>query len=164
MAPATTTMTTTVVTSTSAAVTNFDSCLVVTQAEAAKALGQPVTPGVLGNATVEGGLACVFYGPTSPKPTIPNSAQPDTVEVVVVKGPNALMWFDNYRTVSQTRMLLLPSGERVIRGLGDQAFYDGVSLNVLKGDAYLRIAVIAAVARPPFDAEKELAAVIIPHL
>jgi hypothetical protein len=43
---------------------NFDSCGVVSQREAAAALGQPVTAGVLGNATIEGGLACVFYGPS----------------------------------------------------------------------------------------------------
>ena len=37
---------------------NFDSCSVVTQDEAASAIRQPVSPGVLGNATVEGGVAC----------------------------------------------------------------------------------------------------------
>lgn len=47
---------------------SFDSCSVVTQAEAAAAIGQSVTTGVLGHATVEGGLACVFYGPSAPKP------------------------------------------------------------------------------------------------
>ena len=51
-----------------------NSCSVVTQAEAASAIGQAVTPGVLGHATVEGGLACVFYGPSAPTPTTPNMA------------------------------------------------------------------------------------------
>jgi hypothetical protein len=68
----------------------FDSCSVVTQAEAATALGQSVTPGVLGKATVEGGLACVFYGPAAPTPRDPDVGQPDSVRVVVVYGPDAL--------------------------------------------------------------------------
>ena len=51
---------------------NFDSCSVVTQSEAASAIRQPVSPGVLGNATVEGGAACVFYGPSAPRPRNPS--------------------------------------------------------------------------------------------
>ena len=54
---------------------NFNSCSVVTRAEAASALGQAVTAGVLGHATVEGGLACVFYGPSVP-PTLRNPDMP----------------------------------------------------------------------------------------
>src|SRR5665647_1038404 len=68
-APTPTSSTTASSTTTLATTANFNSCSVVTQAEAASAIGQSVTPGVLGNATVEGGLACVFYGPSSPAPT-----------------------------------------------------------------------------------------------
>src|SRR5712691_1700951 len=39
------------------------SCSVITQAEASAALGQPVRAPILGKATVEGGVACVYYGP-----------------------------------------------------------------------------------------------------
>jgi hypothetical protein len=56
---------------------NFNSCSVVTRDEAAAAIGESVTRGVLGNATVEGGRACVFYGPSAPTPATPNVAQPD---------------------------------------------------------------------------------------
>ena len=79
-------------TTTSSATGNFNSCTVVTRAEAGSAIGESVTPGVLGNATVEGGLACVFYGPSAPTPATPNVAQPDSVRVVVVEGPHALTW------------------------------------------------------------------------
>ena len=56
-------------------------------ANAAKT-GRPRPSGILRNATIEGGLACVFYGPSSPTPHTPNAAQPDSVRVVVVKGPS----------------------------------------------------------------------------
>jgi len=145
-------------TTTSGSTANFNSCSVVTQAEAASALGQSVTPGVLGNATVEGGLACVFYGPSSPPPTTPNVAQPDTVRVVVVKGPDALTWYNNYKSSPQVRA-------QPITGYGDQAFYDGgASLSVLKGGSYLRVAVAPAGAPPSLSAEEQLAAAILPKL
>ena len=113
---------------------NFNSCSVVTRAEAASALGQEVTAGILGHATVEGGLACVFYGPSVP-PTLRNPDEPvgDSVRVVVVKGPNALKWYKDY----EAKVKAQP-----VRGVGDQAFFDGyASLSVLKGDYYLRDAV-----------------------
>ncbi len=137
---------------------NVDSCTVVTTPEAAAALGQSVTPGVLGTATVEGGLACVFYGPSAPTPHTPNVAQPDTVRVVVVKGTNAVNWYDAYRSSPAVRPQTIP-------GYGDQAFYDGyASLSVLKGDAYLRVAVAPAGAPPSLVAEQQLATAILPHL
>jgi hypothetical protein len=134
----------------------FNSCSVVTQAEAASALGQPVSAGVLGHATVEGGLACVFYGPLAPAPRNPNVAQPDTVRVVVVTGPDALKWYKDYKSKVNAQ----PVG-----GYGDQSYYDGyASLSVLKGGHYLRIAVAPAGAPPSLPAEKKLAAAILPRL
>lgn len=134
----------------------FDSCSVVTQDEAASALGQAVTPGILGNATVEGGLACVFYGPSAPTPRDPSVAQADSVRVAVVRGPKAITWFQDY----QTKVIAQP-----VSGLGDQAFFDGyASLSVLKGDYYVRIAVAPAGAPPSLAAEKQLAAAILPKL
>jgi hypothetical protein len=133
----------------------FDSCSVVSRSEASRALGQRVTPGILGNATVEGGLACVFYGPTAAKPRNPNVAQGDSVRVVVVKGPNALKWYKDYKSkVKAVR----------VTGYGKQAFYDGyASLSVLKGNYYLRLAVVGT-APSPLAAEKRLAAMILPKL
>jgi hypothetical protein len=111
---------------------------------------------VLGNATVEGGLACVFYGPSAPTPRDPNVAQADSVRVVVVHGPKALVWYENYKSK------VSPQPES---GLGDQAFYDGVaSLNVLLGDYYLRIAVVPAGAPPSLTAEEQLARAVLPKL
>ena len=81
-------------TPTTAKAANFNSCSVVTQSDASSAIGESMSSGVLGHATVEGGLACVFYGPSAPKPHDPDVAQPDSVRVVVVKGPNALKWYD----------------------------------------------------------------------
>jgi hypothetical protein len=108
------------------------SCSVVTKAEAAAALGQPVTGPHIGKATVEGGKACVWYGPSIPASVSPNIPVGDTVRVVLVTGPNAKKFFDDYRSKSPAA--------KTITGLGDQAFYDGfASLSVLKGDAYLRI-------------------------
>src|ERR1039458_6145267 len=128
---------------------NFKSCSVVTQAEAASAIGTSVTAGVLGNATVEGGLACVFYGPSAPTPTTPNTAQPDTVRVVVVKGSDALTWYNAYKSKVSAQP---------ITGYGNQAYYDGyASLSVLKGDYYLRIAVSPADAPPSLSDEEHLA-------
>jgi hypothetical protein len=144
-------------TTTTAATANFNSCSVVTQAEAASAIGQSVTPGVLGNATVEGGLACVFYGPSSPAPTTPNVALADTVRVVV-KGSDALTWYNNYKSSPQVHA-------QSITGYGDQAFYDGAaSLSVLKGNTYLRVAVVPAGAAPSLSAEEQLATAILPKL
>jgi len=152
------TSSTTASSTTSATTANFNSCSVVTQAEAASAIGQSVTPGVLGNATVEGGLACVFYGPSSPTPTTPNVAQPDTVRVVVVKGSDALTWYNNYKSSPQVHA-------QPVTGYGDQAFYDGAaSLSVLKGNTYLRVAVVPAGAAPSLSAEEQLATAILPKL
>jgi hypothetical protein len=135
---------------------DFDSCSVVTQAEAAAALGQKVTAGVLGNATVEGGLACVFYGPFAPKPRTPNVAQADTVRVVVVKGSDALKWYNDYKSK-------VPA--QPVQGYGDKAFFDGyASLSVLKGDYYLRVAVVPNTGGSPLKGEEKLAKAILPKL
>ncbi len=143
-------------TTTSAATGNFNSCSVVTRAEAASAIRESLTPGVLGNATVEGGLACVFYGPSAPTPTTPNVAQPDSVRVVVVEGSHALTWYDDYKSKVHAQP---------ISGLGDHAYYDGyASLSVLKGDHYLRIAVDPAHGPPSLADEEKLAATILSKL
>lgn len=135
---------------------NFNSCSIVTQAEAASAIGAPVTKGVLGNATVEGGLACVFYGTSAPTPTTPNVAQPDPVRVVDVKGTNALRWYTDYE--SKVR-------PQPISGYGRLAFYDGAaSLNILKGNCYLRIAVVPSGTPPSLTDEEQLAKVILPKV
>jgi hypothetical protein len=135
---------------------NFDSCSVVTSAEAASALGQAVTSGVLGKATIEGGLACVFYGPSAPTPRDPNVSQADSVRVVVVRGPKALAWYQDYKSTVSAQ----PES-----GYGDQAYYDGyASLSILKGDYYLRVAVIPAGAPPSLTAEEQLARAILPKL
>lgn len=145
-------------TTTTAATANFNSCSVVTQAEAASAIGQSVTPGVLGNATVEGGLACVFYGPSAPAHTTPNVAQTDSVRVVVVKGSDALTWYND--DTSSPAVHAQP-----ITGYGDQAYYDGyASLSVLKGDYYLRVAISPAGAPASLSDEEQLAAAILPKL
>jgi hypothetical protein len=135
----------------------FNSCSKVTQAEAASALGSRVSPGILGSATVEGGLACVFYGPSAPKPRDPNVAQQDSVRVVIVKGPDASKWYNNYKSTVSAQP---------ISGYGDQAFYDGyASLSVLEGDYYARIAVLpAGVAPPSLKDEEKLAKEILPKL
>jgi hypothetical protein len=125
---------------------------------AASAIGQPVTPGILGNATVEGGFACVFYGPSAPTPATPNVAQPDSVLVVLVKGSHALTWYNDYKSSPVVRA-------KPITGYGDQAYYDGyASLSVLKGDRYLRIAVVPAHAPASLSDEEKLAAAILPKL
>jgi len=143
-------------TTTTTAGGHFDSCSVVTQPEASSAIGTSVTTGVLGNATVEGGLACVFYGPSAPTPATPNVAQPDSVRVVVVKGSDATSWYNDYKSK-------VPA--QPVSGYGDQAFYDGAaSLSVLKGDSYLRIAVSPAGAAPSLSAEKQLASAVLAKL
>jgi hypothetical protein len=157
-APTTQTSASSTTTTTPASSASFDSCSVVTQAEAASALGQSVTAGVLGHATVEQGLACVFYGSSAPTPRDPSVAQPDSVRVVVVKGADAVTRFANYRASPAVRA-------QTISGLGDQAYYDGyASLSVLKGDSYLRVAVAPAGAAPSLTREEQLAAAILPRL
>ena len=134
----------------------FDSCSKVTKTEAASAIGTSVTAGVLGSATVEGGLACVFYGPSALKPRDPNVAQGDSVRVVIVKGSDVLKWYTNYKS----KVAAQP-----ISGYGDKAFYDGfASLSVLKDDYYLRIAVSPAAAPPSLKDEEKLAKEILPKL
>jgi hypothetical protein len=123
------------------------SCDVITQAQAGAALGgEHVQPGVTGHAYVEGGVACVFDGPSAigDDPDVPYA---DTVRVVLVTGADAKKYFDDY----QSKVAAQP-----ISGLGDAAFYDGyASISVLKGDAYVRIAVGIA---NNLSAEKTLAA------
>jgi hypothetical protein len=145
-----------VASTTSAATGDFNSCSVVTRAEAAAAIGESVTAGILGNATVEGGVACVFYGPSAPAPTTPNVAQPDSVRLVVVEGSHALTWYNDYKSKVHAQS---------ISGLGDQAYYDGyASLSVLKGDRYLRIAVVPAHAPASLSDEEKLAIAVLPKL
>jgi hypothetical protein len=145
-------------TTTSASTANFNSCSVVTQAEAASAIGQSVTPGVLGTATVEGGLACVFYGPSAPSPTTPDTAQIDSVRVVVVKGSDTLTWYNSYKASPAVHA-------QPVSGYGDQAYFDGyASLSVMKGAYYLRVAVAPGGAPPSLATEQQLAAAILPNL
>jgi len=135
---------------------SFNSCSVVTQAQAASAIGGTVSKGVLGNATVEGGLACVFYGSSAPSPHTPNVAQADTVRVVVVQGSNALKWYNDYKSKVHAQS---------ISGYGNKAYYDGyASLSVLKGDYYLRIAVSPAKAAPSLSDEERLAKAVLSKL
>jgi hypothetical protein len=134
----------------------FDSCSVVTQADAAAAIGESVGAGVLGDAVVEGGLACVFYGPSAPTPHNPNAPQADTVRVVVVKGADASHWYEDYKSKTHGQP---------VTGYGDQAFYDGyASLSVMKGSAYVRIAVAPAGAPPSLKDEERLATAILHRL
>ena len=109
------------------------SCNVITQAEAGAALGQQVKPPIKGKAWVEGGVACVFYGPDVPAGASPDIPYGDTVRVVLVTGSKAKKYFDDYRSKVSAKP---------VSGLGDAAYYDGyASISVLKGDAYVRIAV-----------------------
>jgi hypothetical protein len=75
-----------------------------------------VKPPVRGKATVEGGVACVFYGPDVPAGANPDVALPDSVRVVLVTGRKAKRFFDDYRSKVHAQS---------VTGLGDQAFYDG---------------------------------------
>ncbi len=130
------------------------SCSVVTAAEASAALGgQKVTGPHIGHAAVEGGTACVWYGPQVPPSASPDIPYGDTVRVVLVTGPKAKKYYDDYRSKVQAQ---------AIAGLGDAAFYDGyASISVLKGDAYLRIAVGVI---NPLGREKTLAADALPRM
>ena len=132
----------------------FDSCSVVTQTEASTALGQTVKAPVRGKATVEGGVACVFYGPSVPAGADPDIPVTDSVRVVLVTGTDALKFFNDYRSK-------VPA--QTIAGLGDQAYYDGsASLSVLVGSEYLRVAVIGVA--DVLAAEKTLAQAVIPRM
>ncbi len=125
----------------------------ITAAEAGAALGQPVTGPRLGNAYVEGGRACVYYGPHAFTSVGPNIPQGDTVRVVLVTGPNAKKYFDDYRGKVNAQS---------VSGLGDQAFYDGyASISVLKGNAYLRIYCGPAGKLGP---EEQLARLALPRM
>lgn len=131
-----------------------NSCSVVTAAEAGAALGQAVRPPVRGHATVEGGVACVFYGPDVPAGANPDDPVPDSVRVVLVTGARAFRFFSDYRSKVHAQ---------AEAGLGDNAYYDGyASLSVLKGAAYLRIAVIGV--PDILRAEKKLAADALPRM
>jgi lipopolysaccharide export system protein LptA len=132
-----------------------DSCSVVKQSDVSSALGETVQPGVRGKATVEGGVACVFYGPEAPAGANPDVPVPDSVRVVLVTGANGTKWFNDYKTK-------VPA--IVISGLGDQAYYDGsASVSVLKGSSYLRISVIKTTGTDE-AAEKALAATALPNM
>ena len=128
--------------------TTTDSCSVVTQAEVAAAFGAPVQAGVKGKATVEGGVACVYYGLGVPAGTDPDVARANSVRVVLVTGSDATTWFNDYKSKVPAVALT---------GLGDQVFWDGsASVSVLKGNGYLRVAVVPATG-PSESGEKTLA-------
>ena len=134
---------------------NFNSCDVVTPADAASALGETVTPGREGTATSKGGLACVFYGPAAPAPGDPNREQPDSVRAAVFEGPDAAVDYNDF----------MPAGAQQITGYGDEAYFDGSWFSVLKGgDFYLRISVIPGDGTPSLAGEQQLASVILPRL
>ena len=141
-------------TTTTTAGAQVDSCTVVTQAQAGAALGQAVRAPVRGKATVEGGVACVFYGPSVPAGADPDVPVPNSVRVVLVTGSDATSFFNDFRSK-------VPA--QAISGLGDQAYYDGsASLSVLKGTKYLRIAVIGTPG--VLAAEKLLASDALQHM
>jgi hypothetical protein len=76
--------------------------------------------------------------------------------VVVVKGSDALTWYNDYKSK-------VPA--QPISGYGDQAYYDGyASLSVMQGDYYLRVAVSPAGGAPSLNEEEQLAAAILPSL
>ena len=134
---------------------NFNSCDVVTAAEAASAIGEPVTPGGEGTATSKGGLACVFYGPAAPARGDPNQEQPDSIRAAVFDGPDAAVDYTDF----------MPAGAQQITGYGDQAYFDGSWFSVLKGgDFYLRISVLPANGTPSLAGEEQLASAILPKL
>jgi hypothetical protein len=132
-----------------------NSCTVVTHSDVSTALGETVNEPVKGKATVEGGVACVFYGQSvtgTPDPDVPSS---DSVRVVLVTGADGTKWFNDYKGKVTAQS---------ISGLGDQAFFDGVgSVSVLKGTSYLRVSVITANGVDP-DAEATLAATGVPRM
>jgi hypothetical protein len=130
-----------------------NSCSVITQAQASAALGQPVQPPKRGKAQVEKGVACVFFGPDVPPGTSASDAGLDAVRVVLVTGQKAEKFFANYRSQVHAQ---------AISGLGDQAFYDGgASISVLKGNAYVRI----AIGKPDnLSAEEALARDALPKM
>ena len=66
-------------------------------------MGQTVKPPVLGHATVEGGLAAVFYGPNAPANASADVPVNDSVRVVLVTGPKALKYFDDYAARSRRK-------------------------------------------------------------
>lgn len=125
-----------------------NSCSIITRSQAGAALGgESVKAPVRGRATVEGGVACVFYGPHAPKGANADVPVNDSVRVVLVSGPKAKAYFNDYRSKVHAQR---------ISGLGNQAYYDGyASLSVLKGKYYVRIAVIGV--RNVLAAEKTLA-------
>jgi hypothetical protein len=132
-----------------------DSCTVVTHSDVSTALGETVAAGVMGKATVEGGIACVFYGPEAPAGANPDVPVPDSVRVVLVTGADGTKWFNDYKSKVPAVAL---------SGLGDQAYYDGsASVSVLKGSSYLRIAVIKTTG-PDEAAEQALATTAIPRM
>jgi Protein of unknown function (DUF3558) len=136
------------------AAAEVDSCTAITRSEVAAAIGHAVRSPVRGRATVEGGVACVFYEPFVPVGTNPDVPVAGSVRVVLVRGADAKKFFDDYRSkvpaVSES-------------GLGDEAFYDGsASLSVLKGTAYIRIAAVTGSA--PLAVERVLARDALPRM
>lgn len=134
-----------------------NSCDVITTAQASAALGQPVRPPVRGHAYVEGGVACVYYGPHDPPGLSPDVPAGDSVRVVLVTGSKAKKYFDDYRGKVHAQP---------ISGLGDAAYYDGfASLSVLKGDAYVRIFVgTTTTLSAQLKAEESLARDALPRM
>jgi hypothetical protein len=74
--------------------------------------------------------------------------------VVLVSGTSALKYFNDYRGKVKAQ---------AIAGLGDKAYWDGyASLSVLRGDEYLRVAVIGV--KNILGTEEKLAAAALPRM
>jgi hypothetical protein len=77
---------------------------------------------------------------------------------VVVRGSDALSCYNSYKSSP-------PVHAQPITGYSDQADHDGyASVNVLKGDSYLRVAVSPPGDRPSRSDEKKLATAIAAKL
>lgn len=135
-----------------------NACALVTRTEAGGAIGETVTPGMLGTKPVDGGEPCVFYGPDAAEPHLPDSVQSDSVQVTLVQGAAASGAYATYRTAPGVR-------PQRVAGYGQSAFYDGSrSLNVLQNGSYVRILISRANGAPLLSAEEKLAREILPQL
>ena len=72
----------------------------------------------------------------------------------MVKGSDGRSEFNDFK----------PPDAQPITGYGDQAYYDGMWLSVLKDGIYVRISVRPAGAAPSLPDEEQLATAILPKL
>jgi hypothetical protein len=110
-------------------------CDLLTQAEAATTLGEPVNPGKLTDSKNPLGQQLCFYS------TVASSPRYVQVSLIQTDGLTEALRKSQYGTAKAQYDLNVAAfpDKQEVPGVGEAAFYAGIGLHARKGDAYIQI-------------------------